>query len=112
MRQGQNRDRARELRSTLTEVEQRLWRELRSRRFVGWKFRRQVPIGPYIADFACMERRLVVELDGSQHAESQRDEARDLLLQDFGWRVMRFWNNGFQQNREGVLTAILEALKT
>jgi len=76
MRQGQNRDRARQLRNDLTEAEQRLWRELRSRRFAGWKFRRQVPIGPYIADFACVERKLVLELDGSQHAESQRDEAR------------------------------------
>jgi very-short-patch-repair endonuclease len=106
MRDEEKKHEARRLRRTLTEPERQLWRDLRGRRFSGVKFRRQVPIGPYIADFACMAHRLVVEVDGSQHAEERADTARDAYLRSAGWTVLRFWNNEVTGNREGVLTAI------
>jgi 2-isopropylmalate synthase len=87
-----------------------MWRLLRDRRFGGVKFRRQVPIGPFIADFAAIEHRLVVELDGGQHADSATDVRRDRFLKNEGWRVVRFWNNEVMGNREGVLEAIHNAL--
>jgi very-short-patch-repair endonuclease len=83
---------------------------LRDRRLGGVKFRRQVPIGPFIADFASIEDRLVVELDGGQHADSKTNVRRDRFLKGDGWRVVRFWNNEVMTNREGVLAAILGAL--
>ena len=95
-----------------TEAERALWQVLRARRLSEWKFRRQVRIEPYIVDFVCFERRLIVEADGSQHAESVADERRDKFLTEQGFRVLRFWNNDILRNREGVLTAILAALET
>ena len=83
-----------------------MWGILRDRRFDGAKFRRQVPIGPHIADFVCFEARLIVELDGSQHAESARDAVRDKWLADDGYRVLRVWNNDVVLRRQAVLEAI------
>lgn len=82
-------ERAKSLRRTLTEQEKKLWGALRDRRLDGFKFRKQQPIGPFIADFVCQERRLIVELDGSQHAESETDVRRDAFLDDRGYRVLR-----------------------
>lgn len=83
---------ARSMRRMPTPAEHKLWRLLRDRRFVGFKFRRQVPIGPYIADFVCYEAKLIVEADGAQHAESARDLERDTELSRRGFRLLRLWN--------------------
>jgi very-short-patch-repair endonuclease len=83
-----------------------VWRYLRNRGFEGLKFRRQVPFGPYIADFFSEELRLVVELDGGQHAESERDAVRTRYLESQGLRVLRFWNNDVLGNVEGVLESL------
>jgi very-short-patch-repair endonuclease len=101
------RARARTMRRAPTDAELRLWRLMRDRRLSGLKFRRQVPVGPYIVDFLCVGSRLIVEVDGSQHAENPRDEARDAYLGSAGWKVLRFWNHEVTQNREGVLETIL-----
>jgi very-short-patch-repair endonuclease len=100
------RSRARTMRAAPTDAELRLWRLLRDRRLNGFKFRRQVPLGPYIVDFLCVGAKLIVEVDGSQHAESPRDNVRDGYLERQGWKVLRFWNNEVVQNREGVLETI------
>ena len=76
-----------------TEAERKLWMLLRDRRFVGFKFRRQVPIGPYIADFVCYQAKLIVEADGSQDVESNSDLVRDAELVRRGFRLLRLWNN-------------------
>jgi len=76
----------------MTDAEQKLWRVLRSRAS-GAKFRRQVPLGPFVVDFVCFEARLIVELDGGQHADNPRDTRRDRYFSDQGYRVLRFWNN-------------------
>jgi very-short-patch-repair endonuclease len=94
------------MRGAPTDAELRLWRLLRDRRLSGFKFRRQVPLGPYIVDFLCVGAKLIVEADGSQHAESVRDNIRDAYLANQGWKVLRFWNNEVLQNREGVLETI------
>lgn len=101
---------ARRLRVDQTEAETRLWSRLRNRAFFGFKFRRQMPVGPFIADFLCAERKLIVELDGGQHAESARDADRTAWLENEGYRILRFWNNDVLANTEGVLTQLLEAL--
>ena len=93
---------AREMRKAPTETEKILWHILRGRRFSGYKFRRQAPIGNYIADFVCYSERLIVEADGSQHAESPRDAARDAWFASEGFRVRRFWNAEILQNRQMV----------
>jgi very-short-patch-repair endonuclease len=103
--------RARSLRHTTTPLERRLWGQLRSRRFVDFKFRRQAPIGPYVADFVCYDAKLIVELDGSQHAESARDAIRDAVLERRGFKVLRFWNNQVMREEESMLEAILVALQ-
>ena len=101
---------ARRLRADQTEVEKRLWLRLRDRGMLGLKFRRQVPLGPYVADFVCAERALIVELDGGQHGSSQaRDDRRTAWLESRGWRVVRFWNNEVSENIDGVLHAIAGA---
>ena len=110
MREGQKRDTARALRRNATDTERAMWHLLRSRRFDGVKFRRQVPIGPYVVDFASIRHRLVVELDGGQHADSLSDAKRDAFLAAEGWRVLRFWNHEALQNRNGVLEVIQLAL--
>jgi very-short-patch-repair endonuclease len=101
--------RAKALRSTLTEAEKIIWTGLRARRLSGFKFLRQQPIGPYIADFVCQQAKLVVELDGSQHVDSAHDVRRDVFLAQAGYRVLRFWNSDVAFNRAGVLEAILAA---
>jgi primosomal protein N' (replication factor Y) len=101
--------RARRLRTHSTDAERRLWRHLRNRQVAGAKFRRQHPFPPYVVDFCCVERRLVVEVDGGQHEEN-RDRARTEFLQSKGFRVLRFWNNDVLTNTEGVLESILAAL--
>jgi very-short-patch-repair endonuclease len=102
---------ARTLRQAATDAEQRLWAALRNRRLAGYKFRRQQPIPPYVVDFVCIEHRLIVEADGGQHAESAADARRTNQLEAQGWRVLRFWNNDILANTEGVLEAILAALR-
>jgi very-short-patch-repair endonuclease len=104
---------ARGLRANATNTERTLWRCLRSLETEGTHFRRQVPIGPYVADFACMAARLVIELDCSQHGEDgnrARDEQRTRWLESEGYRVIRFWNNDITQNKEGVLDVVYAAL--
>ena len=94
----------------MTSAERALWQELRRGKIPGTRFRRQVPIGPYIADFACLNRRLVVELDGSQHAErAQYDDERSAFLKTQGFRVLRFWNASVFTEREAVLETIVWA---
>ncbi|MGA9580932.1 MAG: DUF559 domain-containing protein [Allosphingosinicella sp.] len=97
--------RARDLRTHATEQERILWRILSRYRP---KFTRQLPIAPYIADFACRQARLVVEIDGSQHIASPRDETRTRELEAEGWTVIRFWNSEVTSNPEGVAEAILQ----
>jgi very-short-patch-repair endonuclease len=102
--------RARRLRHQSTDAELKLWNCLRSRAVAGCKFVRQEPIGPYIVDFVCRERRLVIEVDGGQHATDERDAVRDRWLTEHRYRVMRFWNNDVLSNIEGVLETIAAAL--
>ncbi len=102
---------ARKLRSATTDAERRLWSIPRDRQIGGCKFRRQHPIGPFFADFACVERMLVVEADGGQHAESEDDERRTVWLKGQGWRLIRFWNNEIMSNSEGVARSIWDALE-
>lgn len=94
--------RARKLRVEMTDAERRFWNLVRNRSFEGLKFVRQYPVGPFIADFACRERMLVVELDGSQHAESTYDEKRSAFLNREGYSVLRFWNNEVLAELAGV----------
>ena len=101
--------RAQTLRNAATEPERRLWRYLR-RQLDGWKFSRQMPIGPYICDFLCREARLIVEVDGGQHSESKRDERRTAFLEAEGFRVMRFWNSDVMERMEGVLIQLAAVL--
>ena len=101
---------ARRLRRDSTSAELRLWNRLRSRSVDGNKFVRQHPIGRYVVDFICREKRLVIEVDGGQHAESARDRVRDKYLLDHNYRVMRFWNNEIMSNMDGVLETIANAL--
>jgi very-short-patch-repair endonuclease len=101
---------AKHLRRNLTDVERKLWYALRDRRFDSFKFRRQVPIGKYIVDFVCQDRKLIVELDGSQHEGSKYDGVRDAWLRSVGYRVLRFWNVDINQTFDGVLFAILDSL--
>jgi very-short-patch-repair endonuclease len=103
--------RARALRREMTEAERRIWQILRSEQMNGYKFRRQVPIGHYIADFVCHQARLVVEIDGGQHdASLPREIERHAFLQKEGYRLLRFWNNELLENLEGVYATIAEAL--
>jgi very-short-patch-repair endonuclease len=95
----------------MTDAEWRLWYHLRAGRFAGRKFRRQVPLGPYVVDFLCEQAKLIVEVDGGQHAErSVQDEARTRWLSERGYRVVRFWNNDVLTNMDGVWEAISVAL--
>jgi very-short-patch-repair endonuclease len=98
---------ARQLRRAMTEAEDRLWQELRGRKLGGLKFRRQVPIGPYVADFLCADALLIVEIDGSQHAESATDVARTKFLNATGFRVLRFWNDEVVREVDAVCDTII-----
>ena len=104
-------ERARDLRAHQTEAEALLWSELRGRRCNGWKFRRQVPLKGYIADFLCAEAKLIVELDGGQHADSAYDRVRDARLNEAGYRILRFWNDEVIQQREWTLERIIGAVE-
>ena len=105
-------ERARRLRKESTDAEQRLWLHLRAHRFGRHKFKRQQPIGPYIVDFVCFDSRLVIEIDGGQHADATRsDSIRDAWLARGNFRVLRFWNNEVLGNIEGVMQAILLSLE-
>ncbi|HET7606037.1 MAG TPA: DUF559 domain-containing protein [Sphingomicrobium sp.] len=98
-------ERARALRRNATKHERRLWLLISRYRP---KFTRQLPVGPFTVDFACREAKLIVELDGSQHADSASDRRRDAFLEQEGWTVMRIWNNEVTENPDGVVAAIVE----
>jgi very-short-patch-repair endonuclease len=98
---------ARQLRKDLTEAEKYLWYVLRSKN-LGIKFRRQAVIGRYIVDFVCFEKRLIIEVDGEQHAENSVDTTRDQRLRQEGFKVLRFWNHEVLGNREGVVGEIMK----
>ena len=103
---------ARALRSSLTDAERKLWSHLRMRQVRGFKFRRQRPIGPYIVDFICLERRLIIEVDGSQHVQqAERDARRDDYLTGLGFNVLRFWDNSVLKETGAVLEVIAQALE-
>jgi very-short-patch-repair endonuclease len=102
--------RERELRRQLTHAERKLWFALRDRRLGGFKFVRQEAIERYIVDFVCREKKLIIEVDGGQHAENQRDRARDFRLAKQGHQILRFWNSDVLRNCDGVLTVILAKL--
>lgn len=94
----------------MTDAERRLWARIRNRQLLGFKFVRQHPVGPYIADFACREADLIVEIDGSQHAESRRDEIRTNKLREHGYEIIRFWNTDVLTNLDGVLETLADRL--
>jgi very-short-patch-repair endonuclease len=101
---------ARRLRRDATDAENAMWRLLRQRRLAEFKFRRQAPFGRFILDFVCFERKIVVEIDGSQHASSPRDAARDSALAAQGFRVLRYWNNDVLQRPMTVLEDLFNCL--
>jgi very-short-patch-repair endonuclease len=93
----------------MTDAERKLWYRLRAHRLNGTSFRRQMPIGCYIADFVCLQARLIIEVDGGQHG-TERDATRDAWLQGQGFRVLRFWNNDVHANLDAVLQVIADTL--
>jgi very-short-patch-repair endonuclease len=95
----------------MTDAERAIWLQLRDRRLGGFKFKRQWTIGNHVVDFCCIERRLVVEIDGGQHSV-ERDAARTHALNNAGFRVIRFWNNEVRENLEGALTVVLGELNS
>ncbi len=106
----QNRAHARAMRRNLTDAELKLWHELRAHRLMGLSFRRQYPIGHYIVDFACPSKRLIVELDGSQHADDDAiayDKQRTRALEADGWTVLRFWNDDVLKSIDAVCQHIV-----
>ena len=101
--------RARELRKNQTSQEKKLWSMLRNHQFYGYEFRRQYPIGDYIVDFICREKKIIIELDGGQHNENKNiinDTKRTVFLNSLGYRVIRFWNNDIDNNIEGVFEVL------
>jgi len=107
-----NLDHAKVMRSAQTPAEERLWYFLRAHRFIGLKFKRQKSLGPYIVDFICMERGLVIELDGSQHGDQVAyDRERDVWLARQGFTVLRFWNHDVMNQAEHVLERIRQAVE-
>ena len=104
---------ARNLRKNQTDAEKALWRQLRARQLQGYKFRRQHPVGRDITDFCCLDAKLIIELDGGQHADQQaQDEQRTTALKIEGFTVLRFWNNEIFENLDGVLEVIAKRLTT
>jgi very-short-patch-repair endonuclease len=104
-------DLAKNLRKQSTDTEQALWRHLRAKRLHGFKFKRQQPIGNYIVDFVCFERKVIIELDGGQHAQEdqmRKDQERDNWFKRQGYEVLRFWDNEVLKNTRGALEVILE----
>jgi very-short-patch-repair endonuclease len=100
--------RVKSLRVSMTDAERKLWRALRARG-AGVKFRRQAPLGPYVVDFVSFESRIIIEVDGGQHADSEADRMRDRYFESRGYRVLRFWNNDVLSNLDGVLTVIFSS---
>ncbi len=100
------------MRKQPTEAERRLWQMLRDRRFSAFKFRRQVPVGPFIADFLCFETRLIVEADGGQHCESAADARRTVWLESQNFRVQRFWNHEILSQPRNVMDRLYTALNS
>jgi len=103
---------ARTLRQNRTDAERALWQRLRRKQLDGVRFRQQAPLGPYIVDFLCAKQRLIIEVDGGQHAGANADRARSAWLEGRGFRVMRFWNNDVLRNLDGVIEAILVVLRS
>jgi very-short-patch-repair endonuclease len=101
--------RAKALRKSMTKAERLLWSKLRNRQ-LGVKFRRQQPLGDYIVDFVCFEKKLIIEVDGSQHIDNNFDVMRDNWLSEREFRVLRFWNNGVLSNIEGILEVIRQSI--
>ncbi len=102
---------ARKLRNQTPDAESRLWHALRNRQLDGFKFKRQVPFGPHITDFICVEARLIVEADGGQHAgQAETDKVRTKYFEQSAYQVLRFWNNDVLLNLEGVLEVIVSEL--
>src|SRR5260370_26835634 len=99
--------RARRLRRNSTDAERKLWSRLRDRQLGGFKFVRQEPVGPYYVDFICREKKLIIEVDGGQHADSAGDRRRDAELRTLGYRTVRVWNNDVLLNIDGVLEMLL-----
>ena len=100
---------AKDLRKQSTDTEQRLWQQLKTKHIGGLKFRRQQPIGPYVVDFVCFEKKIIIESDGGQHAqpeEMQNDNIRDQWFRTQGYEVLRFWDNEVLTNARGVLEVI------
>ena len=109
---GMIRSYARQLRQNPTEAERCLWRHLRLRQLGAYRFRRQQPLGPYIVDFVCLEKRLIVELDGGQHSDQTAEDAeRTAWLAAQGFHVLRFWNHEVLRDIEAVKAAILQVLR-
>lgn len=104
-----NRRNARKMRKAMTDAELKLWNEIRAHRLMGLGFRRQLPIAGYIVDFACPDKRLIVEVDGSQHADSAGDAVRDRVLRELGWTVLRFWNDDVLRDIDSVCQHIVVA---
>jgi very-short-patch-repair endonuclease len=103
---------ARDMRREPTDAEKKFWRLVRDRRLAGSKFKRQYPIGRYIADFVCLEAKLIVELDGGRHAEQQAyDAVRDAFLAAEGFHVLRFWNSDVLTNADGIAERLFHLLK-
>ena len=102
---------AKKLRQNMTDAESKLWRHLRAKQLAGVKFRRQQPIGGYIADFYSAVNKVVIELDGGQHAESEADKIRDEFMKKAGIRVIRIWNNDVLENIDGVLEYIVGVIE-
>ncbi len=101
---------AKRLRTCMTDAEMRLWYRLRAHRFFGLKFKRQAPIGAYVVDFICFDHKLIVEVDGGQHADDAVDRSRDKWLRQEGYRVIRFWNDDVLRRTEVVLGEISNAI--
>jgi very-short-patch-repair endonuclease len=103
---------ARTLRKRSTEAEKLLWSRLRGRRFEGIKFKRQAPIANYVVDFVALDLKLIIEVDGGQHdMRATQDAERTRILEEWGYHVVRFWNNDVLGNIDGVLEAILQELQ-
>jgi very-short-patch-repair endonuclease len=101
---------AKQMRHTPTDAEAAMWRLLRHRQLAHFKFRRQVPFQNYVLDFVCFEKRLVIEVDGSQHGARERDQRRDAAIAAQGFRTLRYWNNDVLQNPSYVLEDIIAKL--
>jgi very-short-patch-repair endonuclease len=111
MRESAKKEFARQLRANMTDAEQQLWRYLRQRQLADCRFRRQHPVGPFIADFACIEKHLIIEIDGGQH-NPVADAGRDVWFERHGWRVLRYWNDDVLGRTADVLADILRVIES